>query len=169
MNANPQPDAWRRATVPQLIEHIVERFHARHREQLPHLIQLARRVEQVHADKPDCPAGLADCLETLLQELESHMMKEEQILFPMLSRGMHKQAQPPIAVMRFEHDRHDDALATIDAITAGLVAPGHACNTWRTLYDGLAEFKNDLNEHIHLENDVLFAQSTQAAGEQQNA
>jgi regulator of cell morphogenesis and NO signaling len=58
-----------------------------HREQLPELIRMARRVEAVHRDNPDVPTGLADLLEAIPEELLSHMEKEEAILFPMLKAG----------------------------------------------------------------------------------
>src|SRR5690606_30686776 len=61
---------WREASAPELIAHILTRFHARHREQLPELIRLARRVEQVHGDRPECPVGLSDHLCAMQQELE---------------------------------------------------------------------------------------------------
>ena len=83
-----EPDAedrdWRSMPAGQLIEYILARFHERHRDQLPELIRLASRVEQVHGSKPGCPNGLAEHLWNMQQELESHMLKEEQILFPML-------------------------------------------------------------------------------------
>src|SRR5690606_16047582 len=86
-NSDNDPD-WRNESTGALIEHILERFHERHREQLPELIRLASRVEQVHSNKPGCPLGLAEHLWNMQQELESHMLKEEQILFPMLQRGI---------------------------------------------------------------------------------
>ena len=70
-----------------LIDHILERYHAVHREQLPELIRMARRVEAVHREHPQVPRGLADFLDGMEQELLSHMMKEEQVLFPMLKAG----------------------------------------------------------------------------------
>ena len=155
---------WREASSAELSQYIVRRFHERHREQLPELIRLSRRVERVHAGNASCPAGLADNLEAMQQELESHMMKEEQVLFPMLQRGMHAQAQAPISVMRFEHDHHGESLEAILALTHDITAPEDACNTWRALYAGLKEFKEDLMQHIHLENNVLFINSTDAAG-----
>lgn len=154
---------WREAPVADLIEHILTRFHARHREQLPELIRLARRVKQVHAGRADCPAGLADHLEAMHNELLSHMMKEEQVLFPMLLGGMGNRALAPIAMMRFEHDQHGDALARLLALTDDITAPADACTTWRALYAGLLELKEDLMEHIHLENNVLFPEAEQAA------
>lgn len=155
-SADGEPD-WRSAPTNELIEHILERFHERHREQLPELIRLASRVEHVHGAKPDCPNGLAEMLWTLQQELESHMLKEEQILFPMLQRGIKApQTDGPISVMRYEHDQHGDALARLSALTNDITPPVNACNTWRALYRGLEELRGDLMQHIHLENNILF-------------
>ena len=147
---------WNTAAPATLIDHILTRFHARHREQLPELIRLARRVEQVHGDRPNCPLGLADHLSDMLGELETHMQKEEQVLFPMLSRGLHAAAGRPITVMRAEHDDHGVALQRLAALTNDITLPRAACNTWRALYLGLRTLREDLMEHIHLENNVLF-------------
>lgn len=153
-----EPD-WRNASTDALIAHILERFHERHREQFPELIRLASRVEQVHGNKPGCPLGLAEHLWGMQQELESHMLKEEQILFPMLQRGMPvPQDHGPIAVMRYEHDQHGAALARLAALTDDITPPANACNTWRALYRGLEELRDDLMQHIHLENNILFLQ-----------
>lgn len=148
---------WRDAEPRALIQHILSRFHERHREQLPELIRLAQRVEEVHGERPDCPVGLTDHLCAMQQELESHMMKEERILFPMLSRGRTAMAQGPITVMEMEHEQHGAALAQLVALTNGIALPPGACNTWRALYGLLAQFRDDLMEHIHLENNILFA------------
>jgi regulator of cell morphogenesis and NO signaling len=164
LKAAPGEDAdWRQRPVGELVDHIVANFHERHRAQLPELIRLSRRVEHVHAVQPDCPAGLADALEGLGQELESHMLKEEQVLFPMLTSGMNGPARAPISVMRFEHDQHLSSLDLIYRITRNLTLPENACGTWRALYDALEEFNNDLTQHIHLENDVLFLNASKAA------
>lgn len=159
-HANAHPD-WRNQPAGKLIEHILERFHEPHREQLPELIRLANRVEQVHGNKADCPRGLAEHLWTMQQELESHMLKEEQILFPMLQRGMKlPQSEGPIAVMRFEHDQHGVALQRLADLTNDITPPENACNTWRALYRGLEELRDDLMQHIHLENNILFANAS---------
>ncbi|AZG13309.1 iron-sulfur cluster repair protein YtfE [Cupriavidus pauculus] len=147
---------WGDAPADALIAHILSRFHERHREQLPELIRLARRVEEVHGDRPDCPVGLADHLGVMHQELLSHMQKEEQVLFPMLARGMNAMAGAPITVMRMEHDDHGVALERLAELTGDITLPRAACNTWRALYLGLRTFREDLMEHIHLENNVLF-------------
>lgn len=147
---------WRKASTTELIAHILTRFHARHREQLPELIRLARRVEQVHGDRPECPVGLADHLCAMQQELESHMQKEEQVLFPMLGQGQSARVRAPIMVMRMEHDDHGRELARMEELTQGITLPRGACNTWRALYLGLRTLRDDLMQHIHLENNILF-------------
>lgn len=157
---------WREAPVPELIEHILRRFHDKHRVQLPEVIRLALRVEAVHGDRPDCPVGLADLLEIMQQELTNHMMKEEQILFPMLLRGNDSTAQAPISMMRFEHDQHGEVLEELASLTNDLVHPVDACNTWRALYAGLIQLREDLMQHIHLENNVLFLNAERSAAGQ---
>ena len=85
------------------------------------------------------------------------MLKEEQVLFPMLTRMGANTVGGPIAMMRFEHEQHGNALAQLEALTHNFTLPEGACNTWTALYLGLATLRHDLMEHIHLENNFLFA------------
>ncbi|MDR7149923.1 regulator of cell morphogenesis and NO signaling [Hydrogenophaga palleronii] len=144
--------------VPEVIDHILQRYHAVHREQLPELIRMARRVEAVHRDSPDVPAGLADHLEAMEHELLDHMDKEENILFPLLRAGGRGMAQRPIGVMRHEHTSHGEQLERLMALAHDTKPPAGACNTWRALYAGIAQLSDDLINHIHLENNLLFPQ-----------
>jgi regulator of cell morphogenesis and NO signaling len=153
---------WRSAKPAELVHHILQRFHAKHREQLPELIRLARRVETVHGDHTECPTGLAEHLSHMQQELESHMLKEEQILFPMLCNGFYPAG--PIHVMQHEHLQHGDALGDMLKLAHELQLPDGACNTWTALYLGLNELKEDLMEHILLENEILFVEPVSQKG-----
>jgi regulator of cell morphogenesis and NO signaling len=42
------------------------------------------------------------------------------------------------------------------AITRDFAMPDDVCNTYRALYAGLQELEQDIHQHIHLENNVLF-------------
>ncbi len=139
-----------------LIALILERFHAGHRRDLPELIRLARKVEAVHRERADAPAGLADLLEETAAELESHMQKEESVLFPMMLRGSHPMIGMPISMMRHEHDDHGANLERLAALTGDFTPPADACRTWRALYAGLDRLREELMLHIHTENNVLF-------------
>jgi regulator of cell morphogenesis and NO signaling len=163
------PDATAPRETGALIDHILARFHETHRAELPELLRLARKVEAVHAAHPQAPLGLGDELYRLGLELESHMQKEELVLFPLMRdcasagegpSGAKIAAPPtirhPIARMRHEHDAHGQHLATLRALTHDLVLPADACRSWQALYAGLAKFIDDLMEHVHLENNLLF-------------
>jgi len=138
-----------------LIEHILMRYHAVHRRELPELIQLAKRVERVHADHPDAPAGLANLLDGMLRDLTAHMQKEENILFPMMRDGA-SMLFGPIDVMRGEHEDHGESLAALAALTRDFQPPIGSCGSWRALYNGCKKLSDDLMEHIHIENNILF-------------
>ena len=141
-----------------MIDHILERFHAVHREQLPELIRMARRVEAVHRDNPHVPNGLADHLEAMEAELLDHMAKEEAVLFPALREGAQSGIEVPIQVMRDEHTDHGGQLERLMALSNDANPPPGACNTWRALYAGIGQFSDDLISHIHMENNLLFPQ-----------
>jgi len=139
-----------------IIDHILERYHEVHRRELPELVRLAKYVEQVHAGHPARPAGLSALVETIQAEMESHMQKEEQILFPLMRGGGHPMIEHPIAMMRHEHDEHARNLATMAEITHDLAVPADADRSWRDLYAGLGKLAADLDAHIHIENEILF-------------
>lgn len=140
----------------ELTRYIEARYHARHREQLPALADLAGKVERVHVGQEHVPAGLSDLLRQLIGELEVHMKKEELILFPAMRKGGGAGIEHPIAVMRSDHDDHDREIAEIRRLTGGPTLPDGACRSWTALYAGLDEFITDLTAHIRLENEVLF-------------
>lgn len=147
---------WDERPIADLIEHILDRFHAAHRAEVPRLLEMARKVDKVHADKPTRPKGLVEHLEHVAEALEMHMQKEEQILFPLLRSSRAHMAAMPIQVMEEEHDDHGRNLRRIRELTNDLVPPPEACGTWKALYLGLADLEEQVMQHIHLENNVLF-------------
>ncbi len=149
-------ETWAEQSSEALVTVIETRFHAGHRRDLAELIRLARRVEAVHHDKPSAPQGLADLLREMLADLEQHMAKEEQVLFPLIRRGGHPMLAGPIAVMVAEHEGHGDRLRTIASLCHDFIPPEEACPTWRALYAGLQHVEGEVMEHIALENNVLF-------------
>jgi regulator of cell morphogenesis and NO signaling len=140
----------------QLVDHILDRYHRPLRPELARLLEMAQKVERVHAQKRTCPTGLASHLSEMQQAIEEHLTKEEHILFPMIQSGQGHRAYMPVQVMMQEHLDHAASLRRIRELTGDLRIPAEACATWRALYEGLAALEFDLMEHIHLENNVLF-------------
>lgn len=147
---------WDEAPLGSLIDHILVRYHESHRAEVPRLLQMARKVEEVHGEKPACPRGLAAHLERVAEEMELHMQKEEQVLFPLIQNGQGRHAAMPVQVMEEEHRDHGANLAKLRELAHDFEPPEEACTTWRALYLGLAQLEEDLMHHIHLENNVLF-------------
>ena len=139
-----------------LIDHILVRYHETHRRELPELILLARKVEARHAGHPEVPRGLALLLEHIAEAIEEHMQKEERILFPMMSAGITAMVAGPISVMEHEHVEHGERLRQLEALTRNHAPPADACTSWQALYAGTRKLVDDVMQHIHLENNVLF-------------
>lgn len=142
----------------KLTLYIETRYHMRHRGQLNSLAAMAEKVETVHYGHENVPEGLSELLRRMIGKMETHMKKEELILFPAIRKGGGPGIENPISVMRADHHDHSRAVAEIRNLTRDLTLPQGACSTWTRLYDGLSEFIEDLTEHMRLENDVLFPQ-----------
>ena len=152
-----EPERWGEAPIDDLVEHILFAYHRPLDEELPRLEAMAQKVFKVHHEKDE--ATLSEVLSVYLglkAELEQHMAKEEQILFPMIKQGQGAMADGPIAVMLEEHDGAGAALARLRSLTKDFEPPAEACNTWRALWAGLADLEKSLHQHIHLENNILF-------------
>jgi len=126
---------------------------------------MGEKVVNAHGDGHPEVRRVASTFAALRTELESHMMKEEHVLFPFveqLESGLgHRHPMlghiaSPIAMMEREHDDAGAALASLRAMTSSHTAPLDGCATFRGYYDQLAVLERELHEHIHLENNILF-------------
>ena len=148
---------WDQEPLEELIRHILEAYHRPLKEELPRLEAMACKVVGVHRDKdPETFPELLSVYLGLKAELEQHMAKEEQILFPMIVSGRGAMASGPISVMEHEHDSAGNALKRLRELTNGYAVPEEACSTWRALWHGLAALEESLHQHIHLESNILF-------------
>ncbi|TVR44250.1 MAG: iron-sulfur cluster repair protein YtfE [Planctomycetota bacterium] len=148
--------AWHELPLAEVIDHILVTYHQPHRQELKDLQLMANKVEKVHADKDDCPHGLAQLLLQVEVAMLDHMAKEEEILFPLIRAGKGAECRGPVAVMEAEHHDHGANLERLYALTHGFQPPKGACTTWRALYMRLEQLNHDLMDRIHLENHVLF-------------
>jgi regulator of cell morphogenesis and NO signaling len=166
---------WNAATAASLIDHILDKHHAYLRSELPRLAAMMTKVIDVHGDRhPDLLRPLGPVYSGLKKELEEHMWKEENILFPLIrqmdqarSLGEVPPRMPvggPIQVMEMEHESAGNALRQLRQISSDYQPPEDACNTYRALLDGLKTLEADLHEHIHLENNILFPKALELQG-----
>lgn len=148
-----------------LADHIEQTHHAYLKRELPRLDFLTDKVSSVHGVHD---ARLHEIRRVFVQfagEMSAHMMKEEQVLFPLIRRleaGSSPQTfhcgsiANPIRQMEREHHGAGDALAQFRSLTDDYTPPDWACNTYRALIDALAYLERDMHQHVHKEDNVLF-------------
>lgn len=168
--AESDSEDWTKTTLAALADHIEATHHAYLRRELPRLEWLVNRVATVHGPNHPELLDVKTAFYYLKAELEEHMHKEEQAVFPMI-RGLEDGSNPspgypasvryPVAAMMHEHDSTGAALTRLRSLTSGYVPPSDACNTYRAMLDGLAELESDLHLHVHKENNILFPRAIQ--------
>jgi regulator of cell morphogenesis and NO signaling len=160
---------WSKASLEGLSRHIVATHHAYVKRELPRLAILAQKVVARHgATRVELPV-IQSKLSQLDEELSPHLAKEELVLFPHIAKleraindggskpqGCFGTVANPIAMMTQEHDAAGTLLAEIRDLSHNFIPPEGACPTYHAFYDGLDEFEQDLHQHIHLENNILF-------------
>ncbi len=160
---------WTTAPLAELADHIVEQHHAYAKRELPRLSALAEKVHKRHAHMHPELHQIRELVEAMTSEMCTHMMKEEQVLFPRLKiveQAAQNRVTPPPAFfgslinpirhMMSEHDDTGEVLKSIRAATRDYKLPEDACMSYKALYDCLSAFETDLHHHIHLENNILF-------------
>jgi regulator of cell morphogenesis and NO signaling len=172
LRGKPAPE-WNPADLPpaELVAYIVNTHHRYQKDEMPRLMAMAARVAQVHGGHTPSLVEVFEIYKHMAEDMDSHMMKEEQVLFPAITRlaAGEAAAMPldgPIAMMLHEHEDAGAELEKLRELTDGFVPPPTACNTYRALFAGLAEMETDLHRHIHLENAVLFPSALALAEKQ---
>jgi hypothetical protein len=102
----PRLRGWEGRPLEALIDHVLERFHARHRAELPPLIVLGAQRRGAPCGQGRVPARPGKAPGAHAEELELHMQKEEQMLFPLIRQGRGRMALMPVQVMEEEHKDH---------------------------------------------------------------
>lgn len=157
------------ASLAELVTYILNKHHVFTKEEMARLEALAWKVYSVHgANHPEL-LKVKTLFQSLCEDLKPHMFKEEQILFPYIIRlemtVNSKQTpmrppfgtvQNPVRMMMFEHDTAGDLLRVLRKVTSDYKTPADACISYKTLYQALEAFEQDLHQHIHLENNILF-------------
>lgn len=159
---------FRTATSTQLIDHLLNKHHAVTKNEL---IRLGTRIDEVriaHSQTHPELSQVQAVFETLRSELETHMQKEEEVLFPYIihleetkpsgaaSDAPFGTIQNPVRLLVLEHDDVEYLLSEIRTLTNKFRLRSDGSISLKTLYMSLEDFETDVLQHIYLENNVLF-------------
>lgn len=158
--------------IASLTDHILNAHHKYVRQAIPVIFEYTQKVAKLHGDKHPEVIVIAEKFLNLTDELNRHICKEEEILFPYIKHlaiancyGMKIEPSPfgtvesPINMMEQEHDIVGEIMEEIKILANNYFPPSDACATYKLSYLKLKEFDDDLHEHVHLENNILFPKS----------
>lgn len=154
--------------VPLLIDFIVQNHHEYVRVSVPQLKELVEKITANHANEYPWLPEMKENFDLLAEEIIDHLPKEEEILFPAIRRiatsplsasksPLLANIQGTIAAMESEHAHAADILKLLRSLTHHYTAPVGSCPTFQLMYRLLEEFDDELVQHIHLENNILFS------------
>jgi regulator of cell morphogenesis and NO signaling len=157
-----------------LSDYIINTHHKYVTQSNPVLFEYTQKVSRVHGERHPEVVEVADMFMEIMNELNCHMMKEENVLFPYIKnlaiakRQKTSVAAPgfgtiqnPVRMMEHEHDAVGAMFEKLKEITNNFTPPSNACTTYRVSYEKLNEYLNDLQQHIHLENNILFPKAVE--------
>ncbi|MBK7869880.1 MAG: iron-sulfur cluster repair di-iron protein [Saprospiraceae bacterium] len=169
LNRQPSPlqMSYQNWSADFLADYIINRHHAYVRKATPEITAYAEKVAKVHGKRHPETVEIFYNWKALSSELESHLLKEENILFPYIKKMAKTEdnqsfrppfgtVQNPINIMEMEHDEAGELIHAIRKLSNDFTPPEDACTTYRVLFSMLEEFENDLHEHVHIENNILF-------------
>ena len=163
------PQNWQIEPLFLLTSHIVTQHHDYARRELPRLAQQAMTLAAAEGENHPDLARVEVLLRAMIREFNLHMMREEQMIFPYIvqleaaDREEEPPPQPPVGPdenplrnLMAEHDSAIEMLRELRYLTDNFSPPSDADASMERLYNGLRAFEADMQEHIHLEDNVLF-------------
>lgn len=152
-------DKW---SLSFLADYITNVHHQYIKDNSTIILELANKVAMRHGlDHPELDV-LAPAVQKFITDLNQHIHQEEAELFPIIKQVELGDDVDPQAVDKLINHLEDDhqnagqELAVFRTITKDYKLPAGACNSYNYLFEKLKEFENDLLQHIHLENNILF-------------
>jgi regulator of cell morphogenesis and NO signaling len=146
---------------------IVERYHAALYRSLP---QIGQKLAACAGDAPSLAAReMCEVFAELAELIESHLAKEEHLVFPALSALPDAETplllRPPttfatvlhpIRLLEAEHVRIEQTLGRLHELALAIPEPECRSEPFRSCMADLADLDRHLREHHRLENEVLF-------------
>jgi regulator of cell morphogenesis and NO signaling len=160
-------DDFDKISLTKLVNYIVSTHHAYVKQEAPQIFTYLQKVASKHGERHNELYKTLETFTSLKEEMESHMHKEEFVLFPRIieletsdeqdiNRISHNYLQAPVTVMEHEHEHAGKLLEEIKNHSDNYTPPEDACTTYRLAFAALKAFEFDLHQHIHLENNILF-------------
>ena len=160
-------DQW---DVDFLADYIINVHHDYLRKALPETREYLVSFIEGHQKEFPYLGELLKIFNALCNEMIPHLDEEEAIIFPYIRQIAHayhskesyasllvRTLRKPVEnVMHHEHESVNRSLRLVRQLTDHYTLPEGACVSHKVILSKLLEIDNDLIQHMHLENDILF-------------
>lgn len=155
---------WDAVPLSELVDHIRHNHHSYLMEELPALGQFVTKVYSKHGGSHPELKEVYRLYNNFKVEMEEHTIKEENDVFPLIKKyekepsdGLLQHIREVNAELDKDHNEVGDILKEMQSVTNDFTPPANACGSYQITYARLDDLMNDTFQHIHLENNVLFA------------
>lgn len=153
---------WREQSLTDLVDHIINTHHLYLQREMPQISDYVTKILRVHGVAHSELTKVHKLFHLLKLELEQHLIKEEEILFPLIKEYEKKPTSQNLEKIQSvtndienEHEQAGDIIKELRKITNQYVLPADVCTSFRLAYQKLEEMESDIFQHIHLENNIL--------------
>lgn len=154
-----EADARVQDSLAATIEMVIEKYHRKHDRQLDDILDRAHALVAHDSDREAAREKINVLIRDMALTLRQHMQKEERILFPALLAGA-TNLECAISAMRFDHDDIESRMVQIADLIDQFKSEDLSNPSEIALREAVAELSQDLKEHVHIENNVLFTESS---------
>ncbi|MEN8880879.1 MAG: hemerythrin domain-containing protein [Polaribacter sp.] len=132
------------------------------------LKQYSKKVADLYSKQYPELLEVNNLIQGVSEEILEHMKNEETILFPYLnellklenasSTSKYNSSKKLKIIDSFEDEHYKirKTFQKIATLTNYYILPENICNSFKLLYIKLKNFDDRLQEHIHIENNILF-------------
>ncbi len=158
-------------TLSQLIDHLLTRHHAYLKAELPKILKQFEFVASKYGDELPVLQYLFGLYEAFDEEMGRHLLKEEDVLFPILRKLELATTAPqfdfgsivePLRALFQDHRGFESMLTEIQKRTGNFCPPPNAGSDLVALLESLRNLTEDTAMHSELEDRVLFQKAAEA-------
>lgn len=154
-------------STPDLVNLLVDKYHRHLRQSVTELIELAPHWDSFQSEYSESPICWRKLLTTWWGEVKQHLEKEEISIFPAFVSGRASHLAPQLRTLELEHRDHrqlmvvlggsvDSGIEQLENLPASAATDSASIPQVQRFAELAREMVDMLNEHINLEDRVLF-------------
>jgi regulator of cell morphogenesis and NO signaling len=161
---NRQLETWRTASTPDLIIHIIDRYHLEARQEMARLETLAEQAVLLEGADQPALVRLRDQVARFCLEVRAHLAMEERRLFPWmldLDRGCVPEPGGALLpalkkLLEEEHEAETRLFWRLRCLTADAAQAAGTGTLLARVHHTLWTLEQSMHDHMFLENQILF-------------